>query len=70
MSTYTNIQCTERLYQIEHPRVVSLFDEVSPLDEGDFGYWISKTWLKGAYVVHESAAYTNHPTLRLEINEA
>lgn len=36
----------ERLYQIDHPRLVSLFDEVSPLDEGDFGYWISKAWLK------------------------
>lgn len=38
---------SERLYQIEHPRLVSLFDEVSPVDEGGFAYWISKPWVKG-----------------------
>lgn len=51
--TWASLPCpdiflAERLYQIEHPRLVSLFDEVSPVDEGEFGYWISKAWLKGA----------------------
>lgn len=39
----------ERLYQIEHPRLVSLFDEVSAVDENEPAYWISTKWLKGAY---------------------
>ena len=38
---------TEKLYQIEHPRLVTLFDEVSHVEEGERGYWISKAWLKG-----------------------
>ncbi|KAJ3545017.1 hypothetical protein NM688_g5677 [Phlebia brevispora] len=37
---------TERLYQIEHPRLVSLFDEVCQVDENEDGYWISSKWLK------------------------
>lgn len=52
MFTCSYVVHTERLYQIEHPRVVSLFDEVSPLEEGEFGYWISKAWLKGAWKVN------------------
>ena len=38
---------TEKLYQLEHPRLVTLFDDVCQVDEGDFAYWISKNWLKG-----------------------
>lgn len=25
---------------------MSLFDEISPVNKGDFAYWISKPWLK------------------------
>ena len=38
---------TERLYQIEHPRLVAQFDEVCDVQQGESGYWISKAWLKG-----------------------
>jgi hypothetical protein len=43
----------ERLYQIEHPRMVSLFDDICPVTEDQRGYWISKHWLKGlkTYVI-------------------
>lgn len=51
--------CTERLYQIEHPRLVSLFDELSPVNEGEFGYWISKPWLKGTLVLTISRSVIN-----------
>ena len=37
----------ERLYQIEHPRLVTLFDDVSQVSEDQQAYWISKQWLKG-----------------------
>ena len=37
----------ERLYQIEHPRLVTLFDDVSQVSEDQHAYWISKQWLKG-----------------------
>ncbi|KAH9951255.1 cysteine proteinase [Amylocystis lapponica] len=36
----------EHLYQVEHPRLVTRFDEVSAVDEDEQGYWISKPWLK------------------------
>ncbi|KAL7283349.1 hypothetical protein ACG7TL_002778 [Trametes sanguinea] len=36
----------EKLYQIEHPRLVSRFDDVAGLDDHDYGYYISKAWLK------------------------
>ena len=38
---------TEKLYQIEHPRLVSRFDEVAAVEDDEDGYWISKAWLKG-----------------------
>ena len=50
----------ERLYQMEHPRIVSRFDEVSYVDEDEFGYWISKPWLKGL-----SSCSVQNPFLRL-----
>ncbi|KAH8107139.1 cysteine proteinase [Cristinia sonorae] len=45
-------QCTrnafsERLYQIQHPRIVSHFDAVGQVeDEDQLSHWISKAWLK------------------------
>ena len=42
-----NLAFTERLYQIEHPRLVAQFDEMCDVQQGEPGYWISKTWLKG-----------------------
>ncbi|KIJ69021.1 hypothetical protein HYDPIDRAFT_178940 [Hydnomerulius pinastri MD-312] len=36
----------ERLYQIEHPRIVAQFDEVCDVGQDEPGYWISKAWLK------------------------
>lgn len=40
---------TERLYQIEHPRLVAQFDEMCDVQQGESGYWISKAWLKGIH---------------------
>ncbi|KAI0688254.1 cysteine proteinase [Cytidiella melzeri] len=37
---------SERLYQVEHPRLVSLFDEICPVADDQCGYWVSKPWLK------------------------
>ncbi|KAK0459838.1 uncharacterized protein EV420DRAFT_1629202 [Desarmillaria tabescens] len=37
---------TERIYQIEHPRIVRDFEQVSEVGANSFGYWISKPWLK------------------------
>ncbi|SJL00507.1 uncharacterized protein ARMOST_03820 [Armillaria ostoyae] len=36
----------ERIYQIEHPRIVQDFEQVSEVGPNSFGYWISKPWLK------------------------
>ncbi|KAI0362032.1 cysteine proteinase [Trametes cingulata] len=36
----------EKLYQIEHPRLVSRFDEVAAVEDDQDGYFISKAWLK------------------------
>lgn len=41
-----SISLVERLYNIEHPKLVKEFDEI-PEDEEGVGYWISKKWLKG-----------------------
>lgn len=41
------MQFEERLYQIEHPRLVSQFDQISDVMLDCKGYWISKPWLKG-----------------------
>lgn len=41
----------ERLYQIEHPRIVSQFDEVCDPETEREGFWISKAWLKGKFGV-------------------
>lgn len=37
----------ERLYQIEHPRLVNQFDQISEVMLDCKGYWISKSWFKG-----------------------
>ncbi|KAI0755703.1 hypothetical protein C8Q74DRAFT_1305422 [Fomes fomentarius] len=39
----------EKLYQVEHPRLVSRFDEVAAVEDDETGYHISKAWLKEAY---------------------
>ena len=36
----------EKLYQVEHPRLVSQFDDVVSLEGDEHGYYISKAWLK------------------------
>ncbi|KAL1744566.1 hypothetical protein HDZ31DRAFT_38456 [Schizophyllum fasciatum] len=36
----------DRLYQIEHPRLVSQFDDIADVPEGQPGYWISKPWVR------------------------
>ncbi|KAI0831247.1 cysteine proteinase [Trametes gibbosa] len=36
----------EKLYQAEHSRLVSCFDEVSVVAEDEDGYFVSKAWLK------------------------
>ena len=42
---------TERIYHIEHPRLVNLIDEVSTVQENERGYWVSKGWLKGEHIL-------------------
>jgi hypothetical protein len=37
----------ERLYSLEHPRLVREFDEISEVKGDVPGFWISKRWLKG-----------------------
>jgi ubiquitin carboxyl-terminal hydrolase 48 len=37
----------ERLYNIEHPRLVREFDEISEMKGNAPQFWISKRWLKG-----------------------
>ncbi len=37
----------ERLYNMEHPKLVKEFDEISEVEDSALGYWISKKWLKG-----------------------
>ncbi|KAI6118845.1 hypothetical protein EV401DRAFT_2057534 [Pisolithus croceorrhizus] len=37
---------TERLYQIQHPRIVAEFDNVCDVKPGETGFWLSKAWLK------------------------
>ncbi|CDO68332.1 hypothetical protein BN946_scf184799.g59 [Trametes cinnabarina] len=36
----------EKLYQTEHPRLVTRFDDVAGVDHEENGYYISKAWLK------------------------
>ncbi|KAH9946153.1 cysteine proteinase [Epithele typhae] len=36
----------EKLYQVEHPRVVARFDEVAAVEEDGDGYFVSRPWLK------------------------
>ncbi|KAF5380840.1 hypothetical protein D9615_004069 [Tricholomella constricta] len=36
----------ERLYQIEHPRLVAQFDRISEVASDLTGFWISKPWIK------------------------
>ncbi|KAI6132145.1 hypothetical protein EDD16DRAFT_1891250 [Pisolithus croceorrhizus] len=40
------IKCVERLYQIQHPRIVAEFDNVCDVKPGETGFWLSKAWLK------------------------
>jgi hypothetical protein len=42
-----------RLYNLEHPKLVKEFDEVSELKGDARGYWISKKWLKGQRYCYE-----------------
>ena len=44
----------EKLYQVEHPRLVSQFDDVVSLEGDEHGYYISKAWLKGKRCVVSS----------------
>ena len=37
----------EKLYQIEHPKLVAEFNSVCNTDGDGEGYWISKQWVKG-----------------------
>lgn len=37
----------EKLYQLEHPRLVAEFNEICATETENEGYWISKAWLKG-----------------------
>lgn len=39
----------ERLYQINHPRIVTRFDQILEVPVNNKGYWISKMWLKGMF---------------------
>lgn len=39
----------EKLYQIDHPRAVSQFDQVADAGVDSVGYWVSKLWLRGVY---------------------
>lgn len=41
-----HMEFRERLYMIEHPKLVQEFDEVSEVDESTEGYWVSKKWIK------------------------
>lgn len=37
----------ERLYQIQHPRMVAQFDKVCDVKADEVGFWLSKAWLRG-----------------------
>jgi hypothetical protein len=60
----------ERLYRIEHPRLVSQFDQLCDGEQEDPGFWISKQWLKGdlSDLVTQRLQFTH--VLRLEAGEA
>jgi len=45
---------TERLYQIEHPRLVAQFDAVCDDSPDEPGFWLSKVWLKGTSAFAQS----------------
>lgn len=61
----------ERLYQIEHPKVVAAFDEVNDVEEGSEGFWISKSWLKGLLGFSDVNLLRSSPNVhRLEIGKA
>lgn len=61
----------ERLYQIQHPRMVAQFDKVCDVKADEVGFWLSKAWLKGdlrlniKFALPDAAAPT-----RLEAPEA
>lgn len=50
----------ERLYQIEHPRLVNQFDEIFEPGLDDIGYWISKSWLKGSLILTKYTISAHH----------
>lgn len=60
--------CIERLYAIEHPKLVQAFDNVDELDGDTVGYWISKRWIKGKkYNVHPEES--THKLFRRQIGD-
>ncbi|KAH9483698.1 Ubiquitin carboxyl-terminal hydrolase 48 [Psilocybe cubensis] len=36
----------EKLYELDHPKQVKQFDEISSVADDELGYWISKKWVK------------------------
>lgn len=52
---------TAKLYQIEHPRLVSRFDEVAAVADDEDGFHISKAWLKGNPVSSADDTTTDSP---------
>ena len=42
---------SEKLYEIEHPRYVKQFDDISLVPEDELGYWISKRWCRGWFSI-------------------
>lgn len=67
----------ERRYQIVHPRLVTQFDEICDVQQGEPGYWISKAWLKGIPIYFIILVHVIHRTFtracgmrRLESSEA
>lgn len=59
----------EKLYDIEHPRIVKRLDECNLCHEGEMGYWISKKWLKGEWTCVLGSPHPNS-FYRLEAEQA
>ncbi|KAJ4487816.1 cysteine proteinase [Lentinula aciculospora] len=45
-SVCVNNALKERMYQIEHPRIVAQFNDKANVENEHSGYWISKAWLR------------------------
>ncbi len=70
-SWLTCLAAAEKLYQVEHPRLVSRFDEVAAVEDDETGYHISKAWLKGVVSSSILLAHVDIPLLqRLATGEA